>query len=294
MAAHLVSIESAAHPALQPYTAIRERDLVGRDGCFVAEGEVILRVLVARSEHAVRSLLLEKRRVESVRDVLDSLPDSIPAYVVPQAVMDGVVGFSIHRGVLALGERGPTIASSTLLESSLRSSQAQPLVLVGLVGLTNHDNVGGIFRNVAAFGASGVLLDQESCDPLYRKAIRVSAGAALLVPFARCGSVKEMLDVLEAAKIEPIALTPRGEETIGSLSPAPRALLLGTEGPGLPDAVLVRARRVRIDMAPGIDSLNVAVASGIALHEILRLSRTTTGGYVPPLTVQARMQLKSP
>ncbi|HVJ93049.1 MAG TPA: TrmH family RNA methyltransferase, partial [Labilithrix sp.] len=109
--------------------------------------------------------------------------------------------------------------------------------------------------------------------PLYRKAIRVSAGTSLVVPFARCASVDEMLQILAEANIEPIALTPRGEETIDSLPAAPRALLLGTEGPGLPADVLSRTRCVRIDMAPGLDSLNVAVASGIALHEATRALR---------------------
>ncbi len=265
MAARIVLLDSAEHPGLQPYTAMRERDLIGREGLFVAEGEVVVRVLVSRSGLAVRSLLLEKRRVEAVKDVLAALPDDVPAYVVPQDVMDGVVGFSIHRGVLALGERGQPIAPAELARGAT--------VLVALVGLTNHDNVGSIFRNAAAFGADGVLLDPESCDPLYRKAIRVSAGAALVVPFARCRSVDEMFEVLANANIEPIALTPRGEETIDSLPPAPRALLLGTEGPGLPEHVLARARRVRIDMAPGLDSLNVAVASGIALHEATRALR---------------------
>ena len=265
MAAQLVHLTGADHPGLKPYTAVRERDLVGREGRFIAEGEVVLRVLASRSKMTIRSLLLEERRIEAVADVIAGLPDTIPVYVVPQHVMDGVVGFSIHRGILALGERGATIAPADLVRGAK--------VLVGLVGLTNHDNVGSIFRNAAAFGADGVLLDAESCDPLYRKAIRVSAGTALVVPFARCGSVDEMFEVLAAANIEPIALTPRGEETIDTLPPAPRALLLGTEGPGLPEHVLARTRRVRIDMAPGLDSLNVAVASGIALHEATRALR---------------------
>lgn len=258
MPARIVEIDSPAHEALEPYTALRERDLVGREGLFVAEGEVVLRVLATRGRYTVRSLLLERRRVQAVQDVLDGLRDGVPAYVVPQDVMDRVVGFPIHRGVLALGERGPELDPERLV--------AGASLVVGLVGLTNHDNVGGIFRNAAAFGADAVLLDRETCDPLYRKAIRVSVGAALFVPFARCPSAADMLDVLERAGIEPIALTPRGEETIDALAPARRALLLGTEGPGLPEFLLDRARRVRIDMAPGFDSLNVAVASGIALH----------------------------
>jgi tRNA G18 (ribose-2'-O)-methylase SpoU len=268
MAAEIVHIDSVEHPALRPYTAMRERDLVGREGLFVAEGEVVLRVLAFRSKLAVRSLLLEQRRVDAVSDVLGAVRDGVPAYVVKQSVMDQVVGFSIHRGVLALGERGAPLDPLDLA----RSAGGSPGVIAGLVGLTNHDNVGSIFRNAAAFGAT-VLLDAETCDPLYRKAIRVSAGTALVVPFARCRSAHDMLDILARAGVEAIALTPRGEEAIDTLPPRPRALLLGTEGPGLPDDVLARTRRVRIDMAPGLDSLNVAVASGIALHEATRALR---------------------
>jgi tRNA G18 (ribose-2'-O)-methylase SpoU len=265
MGATIVQVDAPDHAGLEPYTAMRERDLVGRRGLFIAEGEVVVRVLASRSRFAIRSLLLEKRRVDAVGDVLAGLSEDVPAYVVPQDVMDRVVGFSIHRGVLALGDRGAPLPPGSLARGAT--------LLVGLIGLTNHDNVGGIFRNAAAFGADGVLLDAETCDPLYRKAVRVSAGTALVVPFARCASADELLDVLAAEKIEPIALTPRGEETIDSLAFAPRALLLGTEGPGLPDAVLSRTRRVRIDMAPGLDSLNVSVASGIALHEAMRARR---------------------
>lgn len=259
----LIPIHSADHEALVPYTAMRERDLVGRQGLFIAEGEVVVRVLLQRSKLRVRSLLLESRRVEALRDIIDHLPeaDETPVYVVQQSVMDTVVGFSIHRGILALGDRGPPIDPRELLRTGD--------LFVALAGLTNHDNVGGIFRNAAAFGVSGVLLDDETCDPLYRKAIRVSAGAALVVPFARCGSTHAMLDLLSEMGIEPIALTPRGSERMDALQPSTRrhALLLGTEGPGLPDAILERARGVRIDMADGLDSLNVSVASGIALHE---------------------------
>lgn len=264
MTATLVHVDDAAHPALEPYTAMRERDLVGRAGLFVAEGEVVLRVLAFRSKLAIRSLLLERRRVDAVSDVLAALGEHVPAYVVPQAIMDHVVGFAIHRGILALGERGAPMPPADLVRGAE--------VVVGLVGLTNHDNVGSVFRNAAAFGAR-VLLDDATCDPLYRKAIRVSAGTALVVPFARCRSADEMLDVFVDAGLEPLALTPRGEETIDALPVAPRALLLGAEGPGLPEAILARTRRVRIDMAPGLDSLNVAVASGIALHEATRALR---------------------
>lgn len=262
--ATLISIERADDVVLAPYTQMRERDLVGREGLFIVEGEVTLRVLLARSPMRVRSVLLEERRARALGDVLESLPADTPVYVVPQSVMNEVVGFSIHRGVLALGERGVPRQLDDLLEGAS--------LVVALVGLTNHDNVGGIFRNAAAFGADCVVIDDATCDPLYRKAIRVSAGAALFVPFVRASSPHAMLDAIERAGIEPLALSPRGEATIDGLSAKRYALVLGTEGPGLPSDVIARCRGVRIDMAEGFDSLNVAVASGIALHEARRAS----------------------
>lgn len=260
-----VLITDPDDPRLEAYTKIRERDLVGRDGMFVAEGEVVVRVLAARGRFAIRSLLLEERRVAAIEDVLATLPDDVPIYVVPQAVMDAVAGFSIHRGILALGARGRPLAIEELL--------ARATLVVGLVGITNHDNVGGIFRNAAAFGASCVLYDHATCDPLYRKAIRVSVGASLFVPFVRVPTASAMLDALASARIEPIALTPNTSTLLDALDRRPRALLLGTEGEGLPADVLARARPVRIDIAPGFDSLNVAVTSGIALYEATRARR---------------------
>jgi tRNA G18 (ribose-2'-O)-methylase SpoU len=256
-----------ARPELEPYVSLRDRDLAGRgDGLFVAEGEVVVRVLASarQTRFRIRSLLLEQRRVEALRDVIDALPDDVPVYVVAQSVMDAVVGFAIHRGILALGERGAPLAPESLLSGGG--------LAIGLVGLTNHDNVGSVFRSAAAFGACGVLLDPATCDPLYRKSIRVSVGGALVVPFARCASADAMLDTIAQLGWEALALTARGEETIDSVvrgaTPAKgRVLLLGTEGDGLPEHVLARARRVRIDMTPALDSLNAAVATGIALYE---------------------------
>lgn len=285
MSARLVPQHAASAPELAPYTSLRDRDLAradpgsGRgDGLFVAEGEVVVRVLASprQTRFRVRSLLVEQRRVEAMRDVLDALPDDVPAYVVPQSVMDGVVGFAIHRGILALGERGPALGIDAVLGAApAPTAQGRLPVVVGLVGLTNHDNVGSIFRNAAAFGARGVLLDAATCDPLYRKAIRVSVGGALVVPFARCASADVMLDAVAAAGWETLALSARGEELLDVVAREPsaatgRVLLLGTEGDGLPEHVLARTRRVRIDMTPTLDSLNVAVASGIALYESTR------------------------
>jgi tRNA G18 (ribose-2'-O)-methylase SpoU len=263
-----IAIEDPDDPRVARYRDVRERDLVGRGGRFLAEGDVVLRTLVVRSRFLVESCLVSQKRIAAVRDTLSTLPDDVPVYVAAQPVIDAVTGFHIHRGVLAVGRRGDPLDPAALL----RSLPAQAIV-VGLVGLTNHDNVGGVFRNAAALGAAAVLLDPTTCDPLYRKAIRVSVGASLMVPFARAGSADDLLDQLVVAGFDVLALSPSGGEALSTVRPPSRtALLVGTEGPGLPAAILSRLRTVRIPMAPGFDSLNVATASGIALHHLAAAS----------------------
>jgi tRNA G18 (ribose-2'-O)-methylase SpoU len=129
--------------------------------------------------------------------------------------------------------------------------------------------MGGVFRNAAAFGAAAVLLDDTCCDPLYRKAIRVSVGAALTLPFARAGTARDLAALLAGAGFETIALSPAGEADLAEVRLGARAaVMLGAEGPGLPAAVLEQVRSVRIPMAGGFDSLNVATTSGIVLHQL--------------------------
>ncbi|WP_230532439.1 TrmH family RNA methyltransferase [Microvirga roseola] len=251
-------------PRIEAYRAVRERDLIGRQHRFVAEGEVVLRVLAKQSRFAIESLLLAENRLESLRDLLETLPPEVPVYTANRQVMDSIVGFPIHRGILAVARRAPLPSVGDLL-----SGLPDRALVVGLVGLANHDNVGGIFRNAAAFGAHGVLLDPETCDPLYRKAIRVSVGGALVVPFTRVPSGNAMVTALESAGFEAISLSPSGREVLSTIRPSPRtALLLGAEGPGLPAELLARTRTVSIPMSGGFDSLNVATTSGIALHHL--------------------------
>jgi tRNA G18 (ribose-2'-O)-methylase SpoU len=215
-----------------------------------------------------------------MRSALDCLPPGTPVYLAPQDLMNAVVGFNIHRGVLASGYR-PT---PPLLQSLLAASAA----LVILEDLANHDNMGGIFRAAAALagpanphaphadagpaprGAS-ILLSPRCCDPLYRKAIRVSIGAALRIPFARLEPWPEALAAIKSAGFSLVALTPDPAAVpIDHLAPPPRpALLLGAEGPGLtPGALAAADLRVRIPINPATDSLNVVVAAAIALHRL--------------------------
>jgi tRNA G18 (ribose-2'-O)-methylase SpoU len=261
----LIAIGDPEDPRIEPYRAVRERDLAGRQGRFVAEGEVVLRVLLTRSRFPVESVLVSEKRIVALSDLLDRTPVSVPVYAAPQEVMNAIAGFPIHRGVLAIGLRGEPDSAAQLLRAAGRRT-----TVLGLIGLTNHDNVGGIFRNAAAFGADVVLLDGASCDPLYRKAIRVSVGGSLIVPFARGGTGFELMEALLAADFDVVALSPGGEEPLAAYERRGRtALLLGAEGPGLPKEIIDRVRSVRIPMAEGFDSLNVATASGIALHHIM-------------------------
>ncbi len=254
-------------PRLEPYARMRERDLVGRAGRFIAEGEVTLRLLLGRrSRFRAESILLLPDRWPGLAEAVAACPEPPPVFLAAKAVMSALTGFPIHRGVLAVGLRGPDPDAAKLVPPA-----PAPALVLGLAGLTNHDNVGAAFRNAAAFGADAVLLDAASCDPLYRKSIRVSAGAALIQPFARLGPGEDWLRLAEALDLRALALSPGAAEALDDRAAPARALLiLGTEGPGLEAALLARARPVRIGMAAGFDSLNVATAAGIALHSIAR------------------------
>jgi tRNA G18 (ribose-2'-O)-methylase SpoU len=262
----LVAISDPNDPRIEAYRAVRERDLAGRQHRFVAEGEVVLRVLLRQTQFEIESLLLAEGRVESLSDALPLLSPGVSVYTANRQVMDAIVGFPIHRGILAVARRPPLPPAEALL-----AGFPEKALVVGLIGLANHDNVGGIFRNAAAFGADAVLLDQETCDPLYRKSIRVSVGGALVVPFTRAPSADALVQALQAASFDVIALSPSGTEALSQVRPARRtALLLGAEGPGLPPDLLARTRTVSIPMSGGFDSLNVATTSGIALHHLTR------------------------
>lgn len=264
----IVPIDGPDDPRLEPYRAVRERDLTGHGGRFIAEGRVVLEKALAAMPGAIESVLVAQARLPGLGEVLAGTPDGLPVYVADQAAMDQVVGFPIHRGILAVGRRPRRDAAELIATLPARA------LVVALVGIANHDNMGGIFRNAAAFGAQAVLLDDTCCDPLYRKAIRVSVGAALTTPFATAGRAADMASLLGEAGFELVALTPAGAEALGGLVPRARtAALFGAEGPGLPAEILARARTVRIAMAGGFDSLNVATTSGIVLHHLAREAR---------------------
>jgi len=262
---NLIRVSDPADPCVLAFRDVKERDLTGRQGLFVAEGEVVLRVLASpASRCAPAAVLIAEKRLEALGDALERLPEGTPVHVAPQPVLDAIAGFHLHRGILALGRKPEPLGLEAFLDML-----PEHAVLVGACGIGNHDNMGGLFRNAAAFGAAGLLLDETCCDPFYRKAIRVSVGAVLRTPFVEGAQAATMVEALQARGFEVLALTPSASESLSQLKPAPRtAILLGSEGPGLPAEVIARCRPLAIRMSGGFDSLNVATTSAVALHHL--------------------------
>lgn len=259
---NLIPIADPNDPRIGAYLDIKERDLTGRQGRFIAEGKVVLDVLLTTSRFQTESVLVLENRLAGLSGILTKGPPDLPVYVVSGKTMDRIAGFHMHRGILAVGARRYPQSAVELLEEL----PAEALVIV-LVGIANHDNIGSIFRNAAAFGANAVFLDSTCCDPLYRKAIRVSVGAALKVPFASFEVTATFTSVLARFGYDQFALSPGGTTDIRAVRRGRRvALYLGTEGEGLPKSLLDMMTTVRIAMIRDFDSLNVAAASAIALH----------------------------
>ena len=262
--ADLIPIDDPADPRVAAYRDIKERDLVGRQGRFIAEGETVLRAFVRDAPERLESMLIDGKRAGKLAEVFEALPDSVPVYVVGQAVLDAIAGFHLHRGVLAVGAKPAPLSAEALLAGT-----GERAVVLVLMGIANHDNLGGIFRNAAAFGVDGLILDGDCCDPFYRKAIRVSIGATLSVSTAWLASGEDVVDLLDRHGFQGLALSPTADQTLARLTPPARAaVLLGAEGPGLSQAVMDRTTTIGIPMAGGFDSLNVATTSGIVLHHL--------------------------
>ena len=257
-----ILIDSMDDPRIAPYVSIREKDLTGHtDGRFIVEGKVTLNILLTRSTFELDSVFLSQSRLQPLADILPKVPANVPIYTASQAIMDKIVGFPIHRGILACARKGAPRALGEIANSQ---------TLLVLNETSHHDNVGAAFRNAAAFGAGGVILDERSCDPLYRKAIRVSAGSSLWLPFHHGGTGADHIELLKDRGYEIWALTPRRDAApLQDMAiPDRLAIMLGAEGPGLPTALIDNAQPVRIPMISGFDSVNVATAGAIALSHV--------------------------
>jgi len=260
----IVEVHDVDDSRLEPYRHVGDHRWLREHGLFVAEGRLVLQRLAAAPSYRAHSFLLSHTALAAVGESLRGLES--PIYVAPQALLNGIAGVKFHRGCLALVDRPAPLEPGVLHGARL---------LLGLEGVGNPDNVGGLFRTAAAFGVDGVLLDQATGDPLYRKAIRTSMGAVLQMLFVRVGAWPAIIAGLRSDRIRVVALMPHAsatalDEYAVRTDPNDRVLLMvGAEGSGLsPGVAEIADARVRIPIAGGVDSLNVTVAAGVALSRL--------------------------
>lgn len=269
--AELITIEDPDDPRLHDYTSLTDVELRRRrepaEGLFIAEGEKVIR----RARHAgyrMRSMLLSAKWVDVMRDVIDEVP--APVYAVRPDLAEQVTGYHVHRGALASMQRKPLPTAEDLLAAAPARQGAGRRVAI-FEDIVDHANLGAAFRSAAALGVDAVFLSPRCADPLYRRAVKVSMGAVLQVPWTRLASWPKDIEGFRQQGFVTAALCLADKSiTIGELAArryAKLALMLGTEGDGLSvDALRAADEWVSIPMAAGVDSLNVAAASAVAFY----------------------------
>jgi len=267
----IIDIVDAADPRLDDFRDLnsvdRRPDLPSGKGLVIAEGVLVVQRMLA-SRFAPHALLGNERRRAELDADLASV--DIPYYRTSAEVMAAAVGFHLNRGVLAAARRPAELTVPDVV------SGARTIAV--LEGVNDHENLGSIFRNAAGLGVDAVIFGSGCADPLYRRAVRVSMGHALLVPFARAAQWPGDLNMLRDNGFHLLAMTPDpGARPLAQAIPALHrerlAILVGAEGPGLTETVMRASDlRVRIPMTRGTDSLNVATAAALAFYERARLA----------------------
>ncbi|WP_433661577.1 TrmH family RNA methyltransferase [Nocardia sp. CA-128927] len=264
--AEVIDIDDPADPRVDDFrdlnSADRRPDLPGRKGLVIAEGVVVVQRMLDSRFTPTAFLGVEKRRQELADELAGA---DMPYYRASAEVMAEVVGFHLNRGVLAVAPRPAPLTLDDVLE------RARTVAV--LEGVNDHENLGSMFRNAAGLGAEAILFGDRCADPLYRRAVRVSMGHVLRVPFASVPDWPHGLDILRRKGFQIVALTPNpAAVNLATAMTGERvALLLGAEGPGLSeDAMRATDVRARIPMSPGTDSLNVATAAAMAFYERVR------------------------
>lgn len=254
-------VDGLADPRLAAYSHVGDHHWLRRHALFVAEGRLLVQRLIDAEHHDIESIVVTPAALASLTEALARA--RCPVYVLPAPALASLTGIDFHRGCLAIARRS---ADEPRVDAFATANR-----LLVVEGVANPDNIGGLFRVAAAFDAA-VLLDQASADPLYRKALRTSMGAALTVPFARVAPWPSGIEALRAAGFIAVALTPDKsavpiETFAATLASGSRiVLMLGSEGQGLSDGAFAIADvKVRIATSSAVDSLNIVVAAGIAL-----------------------------
>jgi len=262
----LERVATARDPRIADYLDVRDPRWLREQRIFLAEGRKVVAQVVRAERFHVRSLLVTPTALDALGDALLALPTGTPVYLVERAQLDGVSGVRFHQGCVGAVDVPPPRSP----EDVLRGVQH----VVVLEAVTDPDNVGSTFRNAAAFGVDAVLLGPGCASPLYRKAIRTSLGASLRVPFAQI-DLPQGIARLRGQGLRTLALTPDPAAPdlatqIPTQGPSTRvALLLGSEAQGLtPETLAACDARVRIPLAPGADSINVAAAGAVAMQRV--------------------------
>jgi tRNA G18 (ribose-2'-O)-methylase SpoU len=259
-------------PELAPYRTMRaQHDHFGR-GVFVAEGDNVVRRLVA-SPHGLRSVLVPPGHADAFEALLVERGRDAELFVAPVAVLEQLIGHHIYQGILALGEVPPP---ATLAAVRARPG---PLLLAAIDGLSGAENVGALVRNAAAFGADALVVGETSSHPYLRRSVRASMGAIFGLPHVVSTDLAATLREIAALGVRVVAAHAHAERaTLLDLDlRGDVCLVFGAEGDGLRPAVLAACHdAARIPMRPGIDSLNVAAAAAVFLAEAWRQRRTAS------------------
>jgi tRNA G18 (ribose-2'-O)-methylase SpoU len=260
-----IPLDNLDDPRIAIYRSLKATNETRRLGQFVVEGERLVARLLA-SRFPVASVLVTDRH--ELKLAVD-LPDHVPTYVVPHAMVDAIVGFPFHRGVLACAERRPWPNLEEIV-----ADRDRPLVLVICPKLSNPENLGALARIGDVFGIDAILAGPECPDPLSRRVLRVSMGAALRLPVLVAGRLIDVAGRLaQSADIELLAAVadPTAEPFDTIARPRRVGLVLGDEHEGIDPEWLGRcSRSVTIPMRSGASSLNVAVAAGILIYSWTR------------------------
>ncbi len=272
---NIIEITDIAAPQLDPYVRLTEAQLKNRlhpeDGLFIAESPKVIGYALDAGYEPV-SLLMERRHITGKAAALLARAGNIPVYTADEEVLRSLTGYPLTRGVLCAMRRRPLPSVEAVCEGAKR--------LAVLEGIVDTTNIGAIFRSAAALGVDGVLLTPTTCDPLNRRAVRVSMGTVFQVPWTRIGESaadwpKAGLDRLCALGFRSVALA-LSDDSVDIDDPTllaePRlAMVLGTEGDGLARSTVAHCDyTARIPMAHGVDSLNVAAAGAVAFWTLCR------------------------
>ena len=265
-----IEITTLEDPRVEPFRNVRDADLRGRDHLCMVESEMVVRRLLD-TDWEIHSVLVSPTKCQRLASVLRDR--DVPILVADISLMSEITGFNIHRGVLAAVRRPPPESHS--VQRLIQKFQGkEQLSLLMAEGITNIDNMGSLFRNAAAFGVDGIVLDESCCDPLYRKSIRVSMGHALSIPFAITEDWNsELHELKQALSIKLIGCeisenaVPMWEVEQGDRF----GLVMGGEKHGLTQSTIDTCDAIaQIPMSARVPSINVGVASAVALYEFLR------------------------